>query len=199
MVITPDGCTGGDDDDWTAAEIRVEGAGIEWFDHPLGIDDETPPDPALFPLHPALEFDSFYCAADPDVSDGAPAPYFAIPASTSPTAKSATWFDLDDTGSGAFVIARYSFAPVEDDWWLWIDGASASLCAGVVEPDWPIGGPVTCDGDLQGDRDVDLSDLAILLASYGLDDAGDVDCDGFTDLRDLAILLAHYGEDCGSN
>jgi len=53
---------------------------------------------------------------------------------------------------------------------------------------------VAIPGDLDGDGDVDLSDLAILLASYGIDDGGDIDGDGDTDLQDLAMLLAHYGE-----
>jgi hypothetical protein len=48
-------------------------------------------------------------------------------------------------------------------------------------------------GDLDGDGDVDLNDLAILLASYGVDGGGDLDGDGDTDLADLAILLANYG------
>jgi hypothetical protein len=49
-------------------------------------------------------------------------------------------------------------------------------------------------GDLDGDGDVDLTDLALLLASYGIDAGGDIDGDGDTDLTDLAILLSHYGE-----
>jgi hypothetical protein len=48
-------------------------------------------------------------------------------------------------------------------------------------------------GDLDGDGDVDLADLALLLASYGVDDGGDLDGDGDTDLADLAILLSNYG------
>ncbi|MBU0617224.1 MAG: hypothetical protein KKI02_05880 [Planctomycetes bacterium] len=51
-------------------------------------------------------------------------------------------------------------------------------------------------GDLDGDGDVDLSDLATLLASYNLDEGGDVDGDGDTDLSDLAALLANYGSTC---
>ncbi len=48
-------------------------------------------------------------------------------------------------------------------------------------------------GDLDADGDVDLEDLAVLLASYGVDDGGDIDGDGRTDLNDLAVLLSNYG------
>jgi photosystem II stability/assembly factor-like uncharacterized protein len=51
-------------------------------------------------------------------------------------------------------------------------------------------------GDLDGDGDVDLLDLAILLADYectGGACPGDIDGDGSTDLTDLAILLAAFG------
>ncbi len=53
--------------------------------------------------------------------------------------------------------------------------------------------PCATLGDLDGDGDVDLNDLALLLASYGTDAGGDLDGDGDTDLSDLAILLANYG------
>ncbi len=51
-------------------------------------------------------------------------------------------------------------------------------------------------GDLDGDCDVDLSDLATLLASYHIDEGGDVDGDGDTDLADLSFLLSNYGQEC---
>jgi hypothetical protein len=58
-----------------------------------------------------------------------------------------------------------------------------------------------CRGDLDGDRDVDVADLAILLANYrtmsgatGAD--GDMDCDGDVELSDLAALLSAYGAVC---
>jgi len=58
-----------------------------------------------------------------------------------------------------------------------------------------------CPGDLDGDNDVDLSDLAQLLAHYGTPDGaeyedGDLDGDGDVDLSDLAGLLAVYGTIC---
>ena len=58
-------------------------------------------------------------------------------------------------------------------------------------------------GDLDLDNDVDLADLAQLLAHYGTPsgatwEEGDIEPypegDGDVDLADLALLLAHYGE-----
>jgi len=53
-------------------------------------------------------------------------------------------------------------------------------------------------GDLDGDADVDMSDLAILLAHYGMTQGatywmGDINGDGDVDLSDLAWLLSNYG------
>jgi hypothetical protein len=58
-----------------------------------------------------------------------------------------------------------------------------------------------CPGDLDGDAQVGLSDLAQLLASYGATSGatyedGDLDGDGDVDLADLAALLAVYGDAC---
>jgi probable HAF family extracellular repeat protein len=62
----------------------------------------------------------------------------------------------------------------------------------------PIAQPLP--GDLDGDGDVDLSDLASLLAVYNscagdptYDPAADLDSSGCVDLADLATLLANYG------
>ena len=49
-------------------------------------------------------------------------------------------------------------------------------------------------GDLTLDGHCDLSDLAVLLASFGQHGGGDLDADGDTDLLDLADLLAHFGD-----
>ncbi len=60
-----------------------------------------------------------------------------------------------------------------------------------------------CLGDVDGDGDTDLSDLAELLAAYGASEGdpgynpdADFDANGMIDLSDLAFLLADYG--CGS-
>ena len=62
-------------------------------------------------------------------------------------------------------------------------------------------GEPPCPGDLDGDLDVDLSDLATLLGNYGTTggagyDDGDLDGDEDVDLVDLAALLAAYGTLC---
>ncbi len=61
----------------------------------------------------------------------------------------------------------------------------------------------TCPQDLDGDGDVDLSDLAALLAVYGTAEgdpnynpAADFDNDGTIGLSDLASLLSVYGSYC---
>lgn len=58
-----------------------------------------------------------------------------------------------------------------------------------------------CPGDLDGDRQVNLSDLAIVLANYGLTGTatyadGDLTGDHNVDLSDLSLELADYGTVC---
>lgn len=57
-----------------------------------------------------------------------------------------------------------------------------------------------CVGDIDGDRQVNLTDLAMLLADFGSGPdgrfPGDLNRDGSVDLTDLAILLANFGVSC---
>jgi hypothetical protein len=59
-----------------------------------------------------------------------------------------------------------------------------------------------CLGDLDGDNDRDLNDLAQLLSNYGTTSGaayedGDLDGDEDVDLNDLSTMLAVYGTSCG--
>jgi hypothetical protein len=58
-----------------------------------------------------------------------------------------------------------------------------------------------CEGDINADGNVDLSDLAILLSHFGIQigagpEDGDGDADGDVDLNDLSLLLARFGSVC---
>ena len=58
-----------------------------------------------------------------------------------------------------------------------------------------------CFGDLDGDNDIDLSDLSQMLSNYGTAggaeyEDGDLDGDGDVDLSDLSALLSVYGTSC---
>ena len=62
--------------------------------------------------------------------------------------------------------------------------------------------PTPCLGDVDGSGVVDLTDLAVLLANFGLPSGatpadGDLDGDADVDLTDLAILLSNFDVVCG--
>jgi hypothetical protein len=69
-----------------------------------------------------------------------------------------------------------------------------------INPDGTLGGGGAIAGDLDGDGDVDLADLATMLAAYdtcvgdpGYDPVADLDGDDCVGLADLAALLSNYG------
>ncbi len=96
------------------------------------------------------------------------------------------------TSDGLAVIA----APGDDGGGL--DAGAAYLYAVSADADGDgVMDACECPGDLDGDRDVDLADLAALLSCLGRgENCADVDEDGRTDGADLAALLAHWGALC---
>lgn len=63
--------------------------------------------------------------------------------------------------------------------------------------------PAPCDGDLDGDRDVDSQDMALMLNSYGACEGAseyvgqaDIDQSGCVDLPDVSSMLSAYGSAC---
>ena len=123
------------------------------------------------------------------------------------------------------LVSNTSFGDYTIDWWtidgggeMWTTGGDFELSgtigqsdAGVLMTvgDYALSGGFWlsaaedefCYGDLDGDNDVDLADLAQLLANYGTPSGavyedGDLDADGDVDLADLAALLAVYGTTC---
>jgi hypothetical protein len=130
--------------------------------------------------------------------------------------------DLDpDLGleGGTYWVEIYNNTTESPDSWMWETGG-ADDCAGLYSGVWsfelpevwtPLYPPTDlavdiqcagfCFGDLDGDDDVDLADLAQLLAHYGQTgevtyEDGDLDGDFDIDLADLAALLAVYGTTC---
>ena len=55
------------------------------------------------------------------------------------------------------------------------------------------GGGAAIAGDLNGDGEVNVSDLLALLAACGSSADGDCNSDGVTDVSDLLILLSNFG------
>ncbi len=88
---------------------------------------------------------------------------------------------------------------------IWIPAESLALStrrAGYVTQDELDALDVLCTlpGDVDGDGDIDLTDLSILLSNFGCVPPpacpGDVDGDGDVDLADLSILLTGFGLSC---
>ncbi|MFQ5806064.1 MAG: FG-GAP repeat domain-containing protein [Phycisphaerae bacterium] len=111
--------------------------------------------------------------------------------------------DIDGDGLFELVAATW-------DGWVYAWDTTGAALPG--RADWPMrgvnarntgvfGDQAWIVGDLDGDCDVDLSDLAVLLSNYGTTggasyEDGDLDGDGDVDLTDLAELLSVYGTIC---
>ena len=119
-----------------------------------------------------------------------------------------------EAGVNYWIVAESDSPPFIDGVWNIAAHGTGFMANTDLDGEWYPGGmsAVTCTivegtpasdliGDLDGDCDVDLADLAILLANYGTTggadpEDGDIDDDDDVDLADLAALLAHYGEVC---
>ncbi len=130
------------------------------------------------------------------------------------------------TLAGALMILALAPAAIAQDFaidWYTIDGGGGTSTGGdfvlsgtIGQPDagaltggdfalvggfWGGAAGVPCFGDLDGDNQVGLSDLAILLANFGtpsgaLPEDGDLDGNGTVDLSDLALMLSVFGTVC---
>jgi hypothetical protein len=109
------------------------------------------------------------------------------------------------TGDGPYTVRAYR---AETSGGAALASLSGTAATGVAEnidlrlsPGLGVSLSRPCPGDVNGDRLVDLSDLALLLSNYGtLSGAtradGDLDSDADVDLGDLALLLSSFGTSC---
>lgn len=124
---------------------------------------------------------------------------------------STTASGVDFVGEGYFGLGSL-IDPSQGAWYVQPGGANAInnrhqiVAAARQGASGPIGAilmspmDMTTPGDVDGDGDVDLTDLAVLLSSFGTcaGDAGftpaaDFDGSGCVELGDLAILLGNFG------
>ncbi len=106
QVVITDGGDPPEPDDWTStfAEAWTDGT---FFEHALGVNG--PPNPALFGVYPALEFDSFYTMPSSFPNTGAAdAPGFCGEVDLQDSYRKYLWFDTSDDGNGTYTIARYT-------------------------------------------------------------------------------------------
>ena len=97
-----------------------------------------------------------------------------------------------DGGRGCYSTAGGSCTTDGDDGYGGADGADGDVTLSQVD--------CGCPGDLNGDNQVDIGDLQILLSNYGQSgmsyEDGDLNADGLVDMTDLQLLLAAYGSVC---
>ena len=101
-VTTTPGMT--EDDDWTTSGLDIALTGATFFQE--SVFGGNPPNPALFPSFPDVEWDTYYTSpADyPNTTYDGAIVGIAFSDDTA-TALNTDWFDTHETGNGVFVLA----------------------------------------------------------------------------------------------
>lgn len=112
---------------------------------------------------------------------------------------SITWSTIDGGGATFSTGGTYSLGGTigQPDAGVAMTGGNFRLIGGF----WAGVGSGLCEGDVDGNGVINLTDLAFLLTNFGLPNGatramGDLDGDTDVDLVDLAILLSNFGLSC---
>lgn len=99
--------------------------------------------------------------------------------------------DIDFDGTGGTIMRMDLDGALPE---VFLDGLGLVNDLVIVDEDAP------CPGDINGDGQVSLSDLGVVLSNFGTTGAdfedGDLDGDGVVGLSDLGILLSAFGLPC---
>lgn len=110
--------------------------------------------------------------------------------------------DPPATTSEPFLIAAADVNQSGSDDIVSITAAGAQLGGATNIVAWltlPSEGTPDCPGDANGDSEVNLADLNLVLANFGQTSPnGDVNGDGVVNLADLNLVLANFGLVCGA-
>lgn len=115
---------------------------------------------------------------------------------------SGTFASLPDSGANGTPVPALNGLGGLSEWRIYYgaDQATNSLTGGNDVALAPANA-APCTGDVNGDQQVDLSDLTVLLGNFGNTSGatladGDLDGDGDVDLNDLTVMLSRFGAIC---
>jgi len=111
VVITDD--PNGVPDDWTSTKAEAWTDGT-FFEHAYG--SNGPPNPGLFSIWPALEFDSFYTMplSFPNTGTFEAPSFVGDETDLQESYRKYLWFDTTNDGNGTYTIARFTIHDGQD-------------------------------------------------------------------------------------
>jgi hypothetical protein len=130
-------------DDWTAANTMINLSNATFFQDALGGD--TPPNAALFPSFPDVEYDSYFSSPGSYPNGGTATPSFALGPTWTSTSVSSNWFDTPNTGDGDWYLASLTVIPDAGhagDWSGTVSGTYTQASTGGVPYDYSFSIPL---------------------------------------------------------
>ncbi|NNF41746.1 MAG: hypothetical protein HKN62_01635 [Phycisphaerales bacterium] len=185
----------GADNGWTTSlgDAQLFDPRVSFYQYPALGEGLNPPDPIAFPTFPALEFDTYLCAATVIPPGGAGSDDVGIVAgaATTPQQIEAVWFEAAGPGQTpgvAHTIGRITLAASDPILMICVVPAGTGGAAPLLGR---IAGDAThrADGALEFDFAFDIVERVC---------PADIICDGNVGFADLLAVLAAWGECTGS-